>query len=90
MDVIEIKEELSDIKKEIKELAKVLVENKILEQKLIQLQQQLIASNAKHDEGRKVLHKRLDNYAKIIFAFGSALFGAMSSVIWYFVTHGGL
>ena len=89
----EIKETLSDIKKELKGISKVLVEYKVLEQKII-------SSNAKHDEGRKVLHKRLDTseqryseelkvlqkkidvFSKIIFWFGTTIFTSMAGIIW--------
>jgi len=75
MEIQDLKEDINDIKTEIKALAKVLTEYKILEQKLI-------SSNAKHDEGRKVLHKRLDAYAKVAFWFGTTLFTGMVGVIW--------
>ena len=85
MDNQEIKEELVSIKKELKTLSKILIEYKVMEQKIIQLQQQLISSNAKHDEGRKVLHKRLDAYAKIFLWFGTTVFTGMAGVIWTLV-----
>lgn len=74
----EIKEELTGIRKELKALAEVILEYKLLEQKLI-------ASNAKHDEGRKVLHKRLDLFAKVAFWFGTTLFTGMVGVIYTLV-----
>ncbi len=74
----EIKEELIGIRKELKALAEVIIEYKLLEQKLI-------ASNAKHDEGRKVLHKRLDVFAKVAFWFGTTLFTGMVGIIWTLV-----
>ena len=74
----EIKEELTGIRKELKALAEVVLEYKLLEQKLI-------ASNAKHDEGRKVLHKRLDLFAKVAFWFGTTLFTGMVGVIYTLV-----
>ena len=74
----EIKEELTGIRKELKALAEVIIEYKLLEQKLI-------ASNAKHDEGRKVLHKRLDVFAKVAFWFGTTLFTGMVGIIWTLV-----
>lgn len=74
----EIKEELTGIRKELKALAEVIMEYKLLEQKLI-------ASNAKHDEGRKVLHKRLDVFAKVAFWFGTTLFTGMVGIIYTLV-----
>ena len=67
--------DMSDIKKELKILAEVLKQNALLEQKLI-------SSNEKHDEGRKVIHKRIDAYAKVVVWFGSSLFVGMAGVIW--------
>jgi len=74
----ELKIELQDIKKELKALAEVIIEYKLLEQKLM-------ASNAKHDEGRKVLHKRLDLFAKVAFWFGTTLFTGMIGIIYTLV-----
>ena len=70
--------EMGDIKKELKVLAEVLTKNAILEQKLI-------SSNAKHDEGRKVLHKRLDLFGKIAFWLGGTVVTGMSGVIFALV-----
>ena len=81
----ELKEELHGIKEELKSLAKVMIESKILEQKIIQLEQMLISAKEKHNEGRKVLHKRLDAYAKIFIWFGTTLFTGMAGVIWTLV-----
>jgi len=81
----DIKAELNEIKIELKALADVIVESKILEQKIIQLEQMLISANEKHNEGRKVLHKRLDAYAKIFIWFGTTLFTGMAGVIWTLV-----
>ena len=78
MDNQEIKEELTGIREELKALAEVIMEYKLLEQKLI-------SSNQKHDEGRKVLHKRLDLFAKVAFWFGTTLFTGMTAVIWTLV-----
>ena len=85
MDNNEIKDELISIKEELKALSQILVEYKVMEQKIIQLQQQLISSNAKHDEGRKVIHKRMDAYAKIFLWFGTTIFTAMGGIIWTLV-----
>ena len=78
MNNAEIKEELVGIRKELKVIAEVIIEYKLLEQKLI-------ASNAKHDEGRKVLHKRLDVFAKVAFWFGTTLFTGMIGIIYTLV-----
>ena len=78
MDNNEIKAELSSIKEELKGLREVLVEYKLLEQKIA-------SSNAKHDEGRKILHKRLDTIVKVGFWIGSTVFTGMAGVIWVLV-----
>ena len=82
MDNNELKEELSDIKKEIKALAKVFIQYQVMEQKLIQLEQKRASDNLRHDEGRKVIHKRMDVYAKIGFWFFTTIFVAMAGTIW--------
>jgi hypothetical protein len=63
---------------ELKELNKSVIS---LMQETIVLRQQLEASNKRHDEGRKVLHKRLDAYGRIAFWFGSTIITAMGGVI---------
>ena len=78
LDNNEIKEELSSIKEELKGLREVLLEYKLLEQKID-------SSNAKHDEGRKIIHKRIDLIVKVAFWVGSTVFTGMAGVIWVLV-----
>ena len=73
-----IKEDISELKTGHKEMIDLMRNNAVLEEKLIH-------SNAKHDEGRKVLHKRLDLFAKVAFWFGTTLFTGMMGVIWTLV-----
>lgn len=75
MDNEELKEAIDDIKDDLKAINNVLVENKILEEKLA-------SSNRRHDEGRKVLHKRMDVYAKVFFWLSTTITTGMVGIIW--------
>ena len=69
-----IKEDIHELKESHKDIVQLMQKNARLEEKLI-------ASNAKHDEGRKVLHKRIDVFFKIAFWLGTTIFVGMGGVI---------
>jgi len=75
MDNDELKDEIGDIKQELKAINEVLIHNRILEEKLN-------SSNRRHDEGRKVLHKRMDVYAKVFFWLSTTIATGMVAIIW--------
>jgi hypothetical protein len=70
-----IREDISELKTGHKEMIDLMRNNAVLEEKLIH-------SNAKHDEGRKVLHKRLDIFAKVAFWLGTTVVTGMVGIIW--------
>ena len=74
-NLLHLSKEMGEIKEELKILTKVLVQNALMEEKMK-------SSNEKHDEGRKVIHKRIDAYAKVVVWFGSSLFVGMAGVIY--------
>jgi len=78
LDNDEIKEELSSIKDELKGLRIILSEYKVLEERMA-------SSNEKHNEGRKIIHKRIDIIVKVAFWVGSTVFTGMAGVIWVLV-----
>jgi len=82
MDNADIKEALDNINQELKALSKVLIEYRVMEEKIVLLEEKISSSNQRHDEGRKVLHKRMDTYAKIGFWFFTTIFVAMAGTIW--------
>ena len=71
-------EDIRELKELNKEVVKLMQNNAVLEEKLY-------ASNAKHDEGRKVLHKRLDVFMKVAFWLGGTIFTGMAGVIFALV-----
>jgi uncharacterized protein YlxW (UPF0749 family) len=71
-------DDIRELKELNKEVVKLMQDNAVLEEKLN-------SSNAKHDEGRKVLHKRLDVFMKIAFWMGATLVTGMAGVIFALV-----
>jgi len=71
-------EDMKELKELNKEVVKLISNNAVLEERLR-------SSNAKHDEGRKVLHKRLDVFMKIAFWMGATLVTGMAGVIFALV-----
>lgn len=77
----DIKIFLDDIREdihELKELQKIVIEQN---QEIALLRQEMHSSNEKHNEGRKVIHKRMDTHAKIGIWLGASMFTAMAGVI---------
>ena len=63
---------------ELKELQKIVIKQN---QDIALLRQDLNNSNEKHNEGRKVIHKRMDIHAKIGLWVGASIITAMGGVI---------
>ncbi|CAA6806794.1 MAG: Unknown protein [uncultured Sulfurovum sp.] len=71
-------QDVSELKLLQKELIEIIKKN-------VELEQKMIHANEKHDEGRRVLHKRIDLLGKIFFWFGTTLFTGMAGVIFTLV-----
>jgi len=71
-------DDVRELKELNKEVVKLMQDNAVLEEKLS-------SSNAKHDEGRKVLHKRLDVFMKVAFWMGATIVTGMAGVIFALV-----
>ncbi|RUA28582.1 MAG: hypothetical protein DSY76_04190 [Bacteroidetes bacterium] len=78
MNTDDLKEELIGIKEELRGIEKLLSKIQLLEERLE-------SSNKWHNDGRKVLHRRMDAYAKIFLWFGTTIFTGMAGVIWALV-----
>ncbi len=78
-------EDIRELRDSTLKVSELIQETAMLRQQLLSMQEKyeekLKASNQRHDDGRKVIHKRMDVWLQVAFWLGGTVVLAMGTVI---------